>query len=189
MVSIFELWLPILLSAAGVFIASSIIHMMLQYHKNDNKQLPNEDQIRNDLNKYNIPPGDYVVPYARDNKERQTPEFTEKMKQGPVIFMTVFPKGEIKMGKSFFLWFLYCIVIGIFAAYISGRALGPDAHYLAVFRFAGATAFVGYSLALWQDIIWYNRNVSAVIKSTIDGLIYALITAGFFGWLWPSAVS
>jgi hypothetical protein len=33
--------------------------------------------------------------------------------------------------------------------------------------------------------IWYSRAWINTIKSTIDGLIYALLTAGTFGWLWP----
>ena len=63
--------------------------------------------------------------------------------------------------------------------------LGPGANYLDAFRFAGATAFIGYTLALWQMSIWYRRAWSMTIKSTFDGLIYSLLTAGAFGWLWP----
>jgi hypothetical protein len=68
---------------------------------------------------------------------------------------------------------------------IAGRALPAGARYLAVFRFAGATAFYGYALALWQNTIWYKKNWMTTLKSNADGLIYALLTAGFFGWLWP----
>jgi hypothetical protein len=73
----------------------------------------------------------------------------------------------------------------VFAAYLASRALPPGAPYLEVFRFAGCTAFVGYTLALWQMTIWYRRALGTTIRSTIDGLIYALLTAGVFGWLWP----
>jgi hypothetical protein len=54
-----------------------------------------------------------------------------------------------------------------------------------VFRIASATAFTGYSLALLQNSIWYKRNWSATLKSMADGLLYALLTGGVFGWLWP----
>ena len=33
--------------------------------------------------------------------------------------------------------------------------------------------------------IWYRRSLLTTIKSSVDGLIYALLTAGTFGWLWP----
>ena len=185
MVSIVSLWLPILLSAVFVFILSSIIHMVLRYHSTDFARLPDEEKVMDDLRKYNIPPGEYSMPRASDMKDMSSPEFIEKSKKGPVVMMTVMENGPMKMGMSLFMWFLYSIVVGIFAAYVAGRALGPDAHYLAVFRFTGVTAFVGYTLALWQNSIWFKRKLSTTIKNTIDGLIYALFTAGVFGWLWP----
>ena len=186
MVPIVSLWLPILLSAVAVFIISSIIHMFLGYHNTDFSKLPSEGQVMDDLRKVNIPPGDYVMPYASGNKERNTQEFKDKMNKGPVAFITMFPTGPITMGKSLILWFIYCVIVGIFAAYIAGRALPTGADYLSVFRFAGCTAFVGYGLALMQNSIWYNRKWSVTIKSMFDALIYALFTAGIFGWLWPS---
>jgi hypothetical protein len=159
--------------------------MVLQYHKNDFVKLPAEEPVMDDLRKANIPPGDYYFPRAKDMKDMKSPEFIEKMKQGPVGFMTMMESGPPTMGKELLLWFIYSIIVGIFAAYISGNALAPGAHYLAVFRFAGATAFIGYSLALLQNSIWYKRNWSATLKSMFDGLIYALFTGGIFGWLWP----
>jgi hypothetical protein len=137
------------------------------------------------LRAFDIPPGDYVIPHAGSAKAMKSPEFIEKCKKGPVAFMTVMPSGSPSMTGSLVLWFLYCVLVSVFAAYISGRALGPGAHYLQVFRFAGCTAFVGYSLALLQGSIWYKRKWSSTIKSMFDGLIYALVTAGTFGWLWP----
>jgi hypothetical protein len=33
--------------------------------------------------------------------------------------------------------------------------------------------------------IWYQRSLTTTIKGTIDGLLYAFLMAGTFGWLWP----
>lgn len=186
MISIGALWLPILLSAVATFIISSIIHMVLGYHKNDFVSLPSEKQVMDDLRKYNIPKGDYHFPHANSMKEMSSPEFLEKMKQGPVGFMTIIKRDSAGMTKELIMWFVYSIIVGIFAAYIAGHALPAGAHYLAVFRFAGATAFIGYSLALMQNSIWYKRNWKATYKSMFDGLIYGLFTGGIFGWLWPA---
>ena len=185
MVPITSLIFPILLSAVAVFIISSIIHMVLGYHKNDFTGLQSEKQVMDDLRKYNIPPGDYHFPRANSMKEMSSPEFIEKMKQGPVGMITIMKSGPPNMTKELTMWFIYSLIVGIFAAYVAGRALGPEAHYLAVFRFAGVTAFVGYGLALLQNSIWYKRNWAATLKSIFDGLIYALFTGGIFGWLWP----
>lgn len=190
MVSVMSLWIPILLSAVFVFIVSSIIHMLLPYHRSDFKKVPGEDEVMESLGKVDIPPGDYVFPYAGSTKVMSSPEFIEKAVKGPVAFMTVLKSGPPSkgMGRSLVQWFVYAVLVGIFAAYIAGRALGPGAPYLAVFRFAGCVAFAGYSLALLQNSIWYSRSWSATLKSMFDGLIYALVTGGTFGWLWPAAV-
>jgi len=185
MVSIVSLWLPILLSAVFVFIASSIIHMLLPYHWSDFRKAPSEDALLGAVRDLKIPPGEYVVPYCASPKEMKDPAFVEKRKKGPVAFLTVMP-GDTGMGQSLALWFVYCLVVGTIAAYVAGRALEPGAHYLEVFRFVGCTAFVGYAVALWQNTIWYKRRVSTTLKSNIDGLVYAFLTAGTFGWLWPA---
>jgi len=179
------LWLPILLSSVIVFVVSSILHMVLSWHKDEYPRVPNEDRLMEALRPLAIPPGDYMVPRASSMKEMQAPEFTEKLKKGPVMVLTVMPPGPVTMGKNLLLWFIYSAVVGILAAYVAGRALPAGASYLQVFRFAGVTAFIGYSVALWQMSIWYRRAWATTIKATVDGLIYALLTAGTFGWLWP----
>ena len=178
------LWLPMLLSAVAVVVASSLIHMVLPWHKNDYPQLANQDQVMDALRTLSIPPGDYLVPRAQSRQEYKTPEFAEKLKKGPVMLLTVMG-GGFNMARSLGLWFVYVLVVSLFAAYVAGRALPAGTVYMRVFQLAGATSFIGYSLALWQMSIWYQRGWSLTIKSTVDGLIYACLTAGFFGWLWP----
>lgn len=185
MVPVMSLGLPIFLSAVFVFILSSIIHMMLPWHRGDVKKLPAEDEIMESLRRANVPPGDYMAPYAASMKAMKDPAFLEKRIKGPVAIMTIVKGGPPSMGSSLVLWFLFSLYVGVFAAYLSGRALSPGAPYLEVFRFAGAAAFLGYSVALLQNSIWYKRSWTATIKTMIDGLLYGLVTAGTFGWLWP----
>jgi hypothetical protein len=185
--SLLVLWLPIVLSAVAVFIISSILHTVLTYHNSDYKKVPNEDQVMDDLRKANIPPGDYMIPYCTHSKERKSKEFQDKLKKGPVVIMTMFPAGEMGMAASLISWFIYCLLVSIFAAYVVWHALVPGAHYLLVFRIVAFTAIAGYSLALMQNSIWFRKNWNATLKSMFDGLIYALVTAGIFGWLWPAA--
>jgi hypothetical protein len=185
MVSLTALWIPILLSAVLVFVVSSIIHMASPWHKNDYPRIPNEDAVRSALRPLNIPPGSYMVPRPASPKEMGSPEFAEKMKTGPVLMLQVMPNGMTPMTKNLINWFIYLIVIGVFAAYLTSRAVGPGTNYLTVFRFVGTTAFMGFALALWQMTIWYRRSWVITMKSTIDGLIYACLMGGVFGWLWP----
>lgn len=183
MVPVTSLWLPILLSAVIVFVVSSLIHMVLSYHRSDFGRLPSEDAVMDALR--SAPPGDYMFPWAGGPSAMKDPTFIEKRKRGPVGVLTLLKPAPPTMGPYLARWFVYCLVVGIFAAYIAGRAVGPGAPYRSVFRFAGCTAFIGYALAYWQNSIWYGRKWSTTFKVTIDGLIYGLLTGGTFGWLWP----
>jgi hypothetical protein len=185
MVSIPALWLPIVLSAVLVFIASSIIHMFLGYHWNDFRKLPNEEKVLDALRKEGVSPGDYHFPRPPSQKEMQSPEMMEKYKQGPIGIMTVLPSGAPAMGKQLVQWFVFCLAVSVAAAYLAGRALGPGAPYLAVFRFAGTAAFLAYAGAQFVQSIWMGRAWSSTVKNAFDGLVYGLVTAGTFGWLWP----
>jgi hypothetical protein len=185
MVPVTSLWLPIVVSAVFVFVASSIVHMMLGYHRLDWKQLPSQAEIQDALRRFSIQPGDYMLPWPTTTAEMRTPEFTTMREKGPTAVITVWPAGAQGMGQSLALWFVYTIVVGVFAGYVAGAALGPGRPYLQVFRLAGTVAFAGYSLALLQHSIWYHRKWSTTFLSMFDGLIYALLTGGTFGWLWP----
>ncbi len=185
MISILSLWLPILLSAIAVFIVSSFINVLLPWHRNDWKKVPAEADVMSSLRGFAIPPGDYVLPHAAGPQEMNSDAYKEKVKQGPLALITIMDTSSQNMAKSMVSWFVYCIVISILAAYIATRALTPAAEYLEVFRFTGATAFIGYAMSLPQNSIWFHRSWGSTVRFMIDGLIYGLLTAGFFGWLWP----
>ena len=180
-----SLWLPILLSAVFVFIASSIIHMATPFHKNDLRKFPNEDAVRNALRPLNLQPGDYGIPKPDSMKEMGSPEFQEKFKAGPVAFITVRPSGQMSMTGSLIQWFIYSLIVSLFAGYMTGVALAPGAEYLKVFQISGTVAFTGYALSLPQFSIWWGRSWATTLRSMTDGLLYGLLTAGTFGWLWP----
>jgi hypothetical protein len=179
------LWLPILVSAVVVFLASSVIHMGPLWHRGDYPQMPREAEVMAALRPLAIPPGDYFLPRAKDMKEYKTAEFTAKIAQGPVVVMTVMPNAPVAMGKSLAQWFVFLIVIGIFVALVTGHELPPGAPYLRVFKLAAVVAFMGYFLALCELSIWYRRSWGLTFKGALDGVIYGLLTGGVFGWLWP----
>src|SRR5580765_4421654 len=61
---IFSLWLPVLVSAIIVFIASSIIHMLLPYHQGDYQRLPYEDNLLAVLGAVGLKRGLYSFPFG-----------------------------------------------------------------------------------------------------------------------------
>ncbi|MFN2570165.1 MAG: hypothetical protein ABR537_00940 [Gemmatimonadales bacterium] len=185
MTALSALWLPILLSAVAVFVASSIIHMGPLWHKTDYPRYPNEDRVLDALRPIGIPPGDYLMPRPASSAEMRSPAFMEKMKRGPAVLLTVMPPWSGSMVANLSQWFGYCLVVSVFAGYIAAAALPPGATSAAICRFAGTTAFLGYTAALWQMSIWYRRAWSMTLKSTFDGVIFAAVTCGIFMWLWP----
>jgi hypothetical protein len=186
MTTIAALWLPILLSAVVVFIASSIIHIGPLWHRNEMPALPDQDRLMDAMRPFGLKPGEYMLPRAKDMKDCNTPEFVEKLKRGPVVVMTVVPSGPFNMGRPLVQWFIFTLAVGVLVAYVAGATLPAGTDYLGVFRVAGATAFIAYAAGLWQQSIWYNRPWSTTLKLTLDGLIYGLLTGGVFGWLWPA---
>jgi hypothetical protein len=178
------LWLPIVLSAVIVFVASSIMHMLLPYHRGDYQKIPDEDKVLAALRGAGLKRGLYVFPFCT-HKDMKSPAVVEKYNQGPVGMMTVLPNGPPVMPKFLGLWFGYCLIISFFVAYLAAHTVAQGAYYLAVFRVVGTAAFLAYGLGNIINSIWKGQTWSVTIKEVIDGLVYALLTAGTFGWLWP----
>lgn len=185
MTNLCALWLPILISTVFVFVASSVIHIALPWHKSEYPAVPREDEVMSALRPFAIPPGDYMMPRASGPAELRTPEFANKLNEGPVAIMTIMPNGPFKMGRNLLLWFIYCAIVGLFSAYLASRSLPSGAAPLRVIQIAGTAAFMGYAMALWQMSIWYRRAWPTTVRISVDGLVYALVTAGTLAWLWP----
>jgi hypothetical protein len=185
MVGLSALWMPIVVSAVFVLIALLLIHGLLGWHKADMTAIPGEARVLETLRGLNVQPGDYRFPHGITVEEMTAPEFVEKMKQGPVGIMTIWPNGEINMGKLLGQWFVYSLVVAVIVAYLTGRTRGPGAPYLEVFRVSGAVSFCCYAVAHWQNWIWWGKSTRFTVTHTLDGIIYALITGATFGWLWP----
>lgn len=187
MVPLTSLLFAILVSAVVVFVASFVVHTVLGYHKSDVRKLPDqhEDEIIALVGRMNLPTADYAAPHPGSPERMKDPAFVAKMTKGPLVIMNVSPGAPPSLRKSLALWFVFVVIVTFFSAYIASRAVTPGSDYLTVFRFVGTSAFMGYALGQLPESIWYRRNWGRTFKSIFDGLIYALLTAGVFGWLWP----
>jgi Flp pilus assembly protein TadB len=191
MTTLAMLWLPIVLSAVFVFVASSVIHMVLQLHKADYKRLPNEEQALEALRKAGVPPGQYVFPcpVSGQMKDCSSPEMVAKYEQGPVGMAVVRQKGMPGLGKSLGQWFAFCIVVSVFVAYLTGLAARPGEPGMLVFRVAAAAALLGHAFTWVHDSIWKGVSWGTTARFVFDGVVYALVTGGTFAWLWPAAAA
>jgi hypothetical protein len=184
-VSLAQLWIPILLSAVFVFVASSLIHMVLKWHASDYRALPNEEEVRAAIRKGAPGPGQYVLPHCADMKDMAKPEMLQKYQDGPVAMLMVNPNGPPAMGAALGKWFAYSVLVAFMAAYLAGRTLLPGTHYLQVFRVVGAVSFLAYGFGSIPQAIWMGKPWSSTAKDLADALIYGLLSGGVFGWLWP----
>ena len=181
---IIELWMPILLSAVFVFIASSLIHMVFQgWHGSDCAGLKGEAEVMRTLREAGNGPGEYMMPYAPSMKEMESPQFCAKMEEGPVGRVTIMAGNSFHLSSSLVKWFIASLVISIICAYVAQFALAADADYLLIFRLTSVVAFCAYSFAHIHKYIWEGATCKVATKYVIDGLIYALLTGGTFGWL------
>ncbi len=187
MVALADLWIPILVAAVLVFLASSVIHMVLGTHNADYKKLPAEEAVLAAFRQQNVVPGHYMFPGAASKEECRKPEMVEKWKRGPVGFLTVLPAGPPAMGKNLAQWFVFCIVVGLIVAYVGTLGLAPGAEGMRVFRVTSSVALLGYAASHAVDSIWKGLSWSITAKFLVDGLVYSLITGATFAWLWPAA--
>jgi len=185
MVPLASLLLPILLASVLVFILSFLVHMVLGYHASDYVPLPNEDSLRAAMRAAGVAPRQYVFPYLANPKEMKSPEFTAKLVEGPVGLLTIKPSGSVGMGKALGHWFLFTLAVSAMVAYVASATLPQGTEYLKVFQVAGTVAWLASSFGQLPAAIWMGKPWSIAAKEVFDGLLYGLVTAGAFGWLWP----
>ena len=185
--SLAALWLPILVSAVLIFIASSLIHMVLKWHNSEFRTLSNEEAVRSVIRAGSPAPGQYAIPYCSDHKLMRTPEFQKKFEEGPIAWVTVRPNGFPSMGGALTGWFVYTLAISAIAAYIACVALPSTASFNQVMRVAGLSALLAYGAGPVSQGIWMGKPWSAVMKEVLDAVIYAAITGATIAWLWPRA--
>jgi len=186
MVTIGALWLAIILSASGVWIASAIVWILLPHHRSDYRAVPDEEAARAALTA-GITPGQYNIPHMTSRSELKNPEALKKFEDGPIGFLTILPRGVPSTARGMVLSLIYYLIVGLMVAYVASRTMAAGADYLAVFRITATVAWLCHGFGVIPDAIWFGRPWSAVVKHLADALVYALITGGFFGWLWPTA--
>lgn len=180
-----SLWLPVLVSAAAVWLASSVLHMVLKYHRADYKGLSNEDAVAEAMRKGSPSPGYYVLPYCPDPSKFKDPAVLEKFSKGPVAYVSVVPNGMPNMGKHLGLWLGFCLLVSFVSAYIARHTLSPSSEGLLVMRITGTVAFAAYGFGNVVDSIWKGQPWGNTFRALFDSIVYAVLTGLAFRLLWP----
>ncbi len=187
------LWLPILLSAAAVWIVSAVIWMALPHHSKDHDRLPDQAGFIAAIKSMNIPPGVYGYPHFGSRAECNSPEAKKAWAEGPVGLLYNWKPGA-SMGKNMVLTFLVYIVISVFIAYITWNAFRREGAvalgaptFADVMQIAGAAGVVAYAFAFIPNGIWFQVKPRAILMNVIDGVVYGVATGAIFAWRWPAA--
>jgi hypothetical protein len=178
-----QLWLPIVVSAVLVFVLSAASHMALPWRKGEWGRLTDFAALQAALR--GLAPGMYAFPAAPDPKEQMKPEWMERWAKGPSGWFTVAPPGPISMGRNMALSLLAFLGVAFMDAYVAWHALGPGAHYRAVFRIVGTVGVLAFGVGPIFNSIWYHRPWRVYLMDLLDAVLYAFAMAGVFGWLWP----
>ena len=188
MVSLGSLWLPILVSAVAAFVAGFVLWVVLPHHNSDWSPLPDEASAMGALTAQQLDPGMYLMPHAGKEKNPQAnPEWVEKVRTGTPAYLIVMPKAQmLNMGPTLAKNFGYLLLMGVLIADVAAATLPAGTDYLKVFQVTGAAALLGHAMGAFPKAIFWGWSRSAATKEFFDGLVYALVTAGVFGWLWPA---
>lgn len=177
--------LPALVATGLVFVASSVVHMVLQLHNPDYRKLANEDAVRDAINAGSPVPAQYIVPHCTDPKEGATPEMVKKFTEGPVAVVWLKEPGQMKIGPFLLKWILYSLAVSLVAGYLARETVEAGAPYLKVFQVTGTAAWLAYAWGGPIDSIWKGKPWAITVRGFVDGLVYALLTAGAFAAMWP----
>ena len=185
-ISLFQLWMPILASGVAAWLASGLIHMLIKYHNSDFKKLGNEDDVMAAVREGSPSTGVHHFPHCADMSEMANEDMQQKMIKGPVGILVMFPNGLPNMCKYLGQQFVFFLIGNALIAYCATLVLLPGSDFMTVFRFFSAVGFVAYGWANIPYSIWFGFQWSMTAKYLLDALIYALVVAATFAWLWPT---
>ena len=187
MVSIPELWLPILVATVLVFVASNLVWMVLPHHKSDARRLPDEAAALGRAGQAGPEAGPLPLPVGQLDGRDEGPGLRREAEQGTGGAADGDPERPVQHGS---------VARPVDRLPGRGRHLRRLRHGPRARRPAPTTSRSSASRAPWPS--WPTRGAQLparhlvgqaagrrAVKEILDGLLYGLLTAGAFGWLWP----
>lgn len=185
MVTLADVWIPIVVAAVVVHFGGFVMWMVMPHHRGDWVALPDEDGVLAALRKSGAGAGQYNFPYCHTRNAMKDEAWMAKAEAGPMGFLVLGPPGRPQMGGKLGQFFLYTLGVSFMVAYLAVHTLPAGAPYLPVFRVVGTAATLAYSVAIIPGAIWFSRTWGSTLREVLDGVVFGLLTAGVFAWLWP----
>ncbi|MCC6425806.1 MAG: hypothetical protein IT435_03190 [Phycisphaerales bacterium] len=184
MAEFMALWLPILVSAVAVWIASAIVWMAMPHHKKDYIELPDEKGFTAFLKSQNIPAGVYGFPDCKTPEKRNSPEMKEAWQHGPMGMLYVW-KTPMSMGGKMFATFLVFLCASAGIGYLASIAITGSPEGMHVFRIVATAGTLTYCFSFIPNMIWFGAYRRTIVANIVDGIAYGVITGLVFMWMWP----
>ncbi|MCM2372631.1 hypothetical protein [Aporhodopirellula aestuarii] len=180
--TVFDLWLPIVLSGLATHILSTLNWMVFPHHKPEWQKLPAEDQLQDMVVLEKIPAGQYMLPFTDRPEEMKSEAFQGK--QAKCTGMLILWERPINMmsaiGKTIAFFMVAAFVIG----YLASLALAPGASFGTVMQFVVTAGLLTHCAAHFPHVFWFKRRIAMEL---LDGVVYAVVTGLIFAIVWPSA--
>jgi hypothetical protein len=181
-----SLWLPVLLSAAAVWIVATLFGMPFLHHKNDfiGLEPQQESALLEYLRTSGIKPGNYLFPDFRTREAMESEKVKRALSEGPVGHLCLW-RPPLSMGGKLAATFLVYLVVSTLIAYLASVALPKAAGFARVFQVVGTAGVLAYCFAFLPSAIWFGAYRRTMVAGIVDGIIFGLITGAIFAWRWP----
>lgn len=192
-----SLWLPIVLSAAAVWVMSALVWMVMPHHKKDFIGLgsTDEDALMAFIRERGIKAGNYGYPDCHSAGAMKSEKVRKAWVEGPVGQLSVW-KTPLTMGDKMVATFVVYLVVSALIGQLTSVAVpmgaggvggveGAGASFGTVFRFAAGAGVLAYCFSFIPSAIWWGAYKRTIVANVVDGVAYAAITGAMFAWLWP----
>jgi hypothetical protein len=177
-----SLWLPVVLSAAAVWMWSFLSWAAMDLHGRDWLRAPDEDALMSAIRQLSIKPGAYMFPKAT-HAQAKDPAVQEKFRVGPMGTLVVF--GPVSMPANMLATLAINLLASVLIAYAGSAALPPGASFGQVLQVLGTVGVLTYAFAPLPEKIWFQGRTHSKIMCVVDGLVQGLATGAIFAALWP----
>jgi hypothetical protein len=182
-----------ILGGIVLFIWSAISWMALPWHNATLNRFANEDSVAELLKTSTSERGIYIYPGEADtlgmspDEQKKAQQATwDKMKMGPIVFMSINPRGSESMGKFMAVGLLTQIIVAFLMTYLLLRT--KEASFWSKVRFIVLLSFLSglicylpqwnwwhfstpYTLVAFGDLLIGGFLVGMVLAQTVDGTI------------------
>lgn len=179
--SVFDLWLPIVVSGFATHILSTIAWMLLPHHKPEWKQLPVEDEFLEWISERKVPADQYMIPFAQSPDQMNSDAYLQKQGKckGMMVIWETPPNIAKAVGLTLAFFFIAAFVIG----YLASLALLPGESFSRVIQFVTTVGLLAHCAAKFPHVFWFRRRIAMEV---LDGVVYAFATGLIFALLWPA---